>query len=218
VGQMRDVIALRVDQHGSKILTLISYANDITHIENFMETYIHRAITMAIFSLTLLAGANTNSAADTPCTDCADLNRDSKIDARFEYDDTGYYQLTDRNFDGRMDESTRYDLDHIVVSGSGDDNFDGIFETSVEYLNGFLSRVLVDTNNNKLIDLVHIYKDGLIVSSERFVLKRASDASPTLIKIHYNFGFPISEDVVPATTEGEEGFNLRHSSMPRPNP
>ena len=179
-----------------------------------METYIQRAITVSIFSLTLLAAANTYSAADTPCADCADLNRDNKMDARFEYDDTGYYQLTDRNFDGRMDESTRYDLNHIVVSGSGDDNFDGIFETRVEYLNGFLGRVLVDTNDNELIDLVHIYKDGLIVSSERFVLKQASGVSPTLIKIHYSFGFPISQSVVAAATKGEEDFNLRHSSIP----
>jgi hypothetical protein len=218
VGQRRDVIALRGDQHGSRILALASSANDITHIENFMETYIHRAITVSIFSLTLLTVANAYPAADTPYTDGADLNRDNKTDTRFEYDDTGYYQLTDRNFDGRMDESTRYDLDHIVVSGSGDDNFDGIFETHVVYLNGFLSRVLVDTNNNGLIDLVHMYKDGLIVSSERFVIKQTPGVSPTLIKIHYSFGFPISEDIVPATTEGEEDFNLRHSSMPSTSP
>lgn len=129
-----------------------------------------------------------------------DLNGDEVVDIRFEYDETGYYQLTDRNFDGKIDESVRYNSDHYLVGGSSDDNFDGIFETTIEYRHSLISKVLVDTNNNQIFDLIHRYKHSLVTSTERYSDKKGT---PRVTQISYKFGYPLSQEEteVPSMTE-----------------
>ena len=62
-----------------------------------------------------------------------DLNSDGTKDVFYEFDDSGYFELVDRNFDGRVDESIRYDKDNIILSSKIDEDFDGYLETKIYY-------------------------------------------------------------------------------------
>lgn len=158
-----------------------------------------------IYSIAVFGACPANS--ENSDIEIIDLNGDGVEDVFIEYDDSGYYQLTDRNFDGRIDESSRYTLDHYVVSGSSDDNFDGIFETTIEYEHSLVTRVLVDTNNNQLIDLVHFYKDGLIVSSEKYISENSNNNEKMTEQVALKFEYPISIERRPTSHTTEKSFH-----------
>ena len=132
-----------------------------------------------------------------------DLNGDGIVDVRIEYDENGYYQLTDRNFDGKVDESMRYSLDHYLLSGTSDDDFDGMFETSIEFEHSLISVVLVDTNNNQIVDIVQKYKHGLIHSSNRYYF---NEGSSMIGWVYYQFGYPAEPEVIEPSSMSEHQF------------
>jgi len=132
-----------------------------------------------------------------------DLNKDGIEDVKYEYDKTGYYERTDRNFDGKVDESLRYSLDHYLLSGSSDDDFDGVFETKLVVEHSLISSVLVDTNNNQIVDLIFRYKHSLVQSAEKFNMK---NGKPTITRISYEFGYPMSLEKVEPTSMTELEF------------
>jgi len=132
-----------------------------------------------------------------------DLNGDGIEDVKYEYDETGYYELTDRNFDGKVDESLRYSLDHYLLSGSSDDDFDGVFESKLVVEHSLISSVLVDTNNNQIVDLVFRYKHSLVQSAEKYSIE---NGIPVVARISYEFGYPVSQEKVESSPMTEREF------------
>ena len=132
-----------------------------------------------------------------------DLNGDGIEDVKYEYDNTGYYELTDRNFDGKSDESLRYSLDHYLLSGSSDDDFDGVFETKLVVEHSLISSVLVDTNNNQIVDLVFRYRHSLVQSAEKYSIEHGVAA---VVRVSYQFGYPVSQENVESSSMTELEF------------
>ncbi len=132
-----------------------------------------------------------------------DLNGDGIADIKYEYDKTGYYELIDRNFDGKVDESLRYSLDHYLLSGTSDDDFDGVFETRLVVENSLISSVLVDTNNNQIVDLVFRYKNSLVQTAEKYSIEYGT---PVVARISYEFGYPVSHEKVEPSSMTELEF------------
>ena len=131
------------------------------------------------------------------------LNKDGIEDVKYEYDKTGYYELIDRNFDGKVDESLRYSLDHYLLSGTSDDDFDGVFETRLVVENSLISSVLVDTNNNQIVDLVFRYKNSLVQTAEKYSIEYGT---PVVARISYEFGYPVSHEKVEPSSMTELEF------------
>ena len=66
---------------------------------------------------------------DEKYPDEIDRNGDGKPDFFIELEDEFTYELYDRNFDGKVDESWKYNSKDELVSGKVDENLDGILET-----------------------------------------------------------------------------------------
>ena len=145
--------------------------------------------------------------------EAVDLNGDGTVDIRFENEADGYYQLTDRNFDGRVDESIRYDLEHFALSGKSDDDFDGIFETTIEFDNSLISRLLVDTNANQIVDLVHLYQNSLLERSIRYTYNEENDGTSVTATVSYKFGFPRGEVKRSARQMSEMEFGEQYQGL-----
>lgn len=142
-----------------------------------------------------------------------DLNGDGTIDIQFENEADGYYQLTDRNFDGRVDESIKYDLEHFALSGKSDDDFDGIFETTIKFDNSLTSSLLVDTNANQIVDLVHLYQHGLLERSIRYTYNEENDGTGVTTTVSYEFGFPRGEVKRSTSQMSEMEFGEQHQVL-----
>ena len=132
-----------------------------------------------------------------------DLNKDGIEDVKYEYDKTGYYELIDRNFDGKVDESLRYSLDDYLLSGSSDDDFDGVFETKLVVEHSQISSVLVDTNNNQTVDLVFRYKHSLVQSAKKYSIEHGMSV---VTRTSYEFGYPVSQKIVESSSMTELEF------------
>ena len=97
-----------------------------------------------------------------------DMNKDGKRDIFYESDEFNYYQLIDRNFDGKVDEKWKYDLNDVLISGISDDDFNGIFESRVFVTNGSVSKIFIDTDNNGVSDVFHSVRFGITIYSEKY--------------------------------------------------
>lgn len=97
-----------------------------------------------------------------------DLNNDGVQDVFFEGKDDGYFVLTDRNFDGKIDDRWKYNLDDTVHSGESDNNFDGVFETRYLTHNGFTHEELIDSDNNGIYDIYSKFESGVWIYSEKY--------------------------------------------------
>ena len=97
-----------------------------------------------------------------------DLNNDGAQDVFFEDEGDGYFVLTDRNFDGKIDDRWKYNLDDTVHSGKSDNNFDGVFETRYLMHNGFTHKELIDSDNNGIYDIYSKYESGVWRYSEKY--------------------------------------------------
>jgi hypothetical protein len=127
-----------------------------------------------IYFLTLLLSAlgacngNEDSVNGLSTSSNLDLNGDGVLDVTYEHVDKGYYELVDRNFDGRVDESHFFDLQDRIVGSKIDNNFDGILETQVYYSDGSIARVCTDSNMDGLVDLFFEYVHGSLVGAKRY--------------------------------------------------
>jgi len=97
-----------------------------------------------------------------------DLNNDGVQDVFFEDKDDCYFVLTDRNFDGKIDDRWKYNLDDTLHSGESDNNFDGVFETRYLVLNGFTHKELIDSDNNGIYDIYSKFESGVWRYSEKY--------------------------------------------------
>lgn len=133
-----------------------------------------------------------------------DLNNDGVQDIFYEYDENGYYELIDRNFDKKIDVSTRYNLKHYAISSKSDDDFDGFLETEWVFKNSFVASSYVDSNYNKYQDIYFKYKDDLVMYAEKFY--HESDTLPSRVgRINYMFGYPLGVEVF-----SDEGITEKH--------
>jgi len=136
-----------------------------------------------------------------------DLNNDGVADVYYEYEDDGYYELMDRNFDGRIDQMSRYSLEHYLESAKSDDDFDGFLETKIIYKDSLMAAVLVDTDNNQLVDVFLIYENDLIKSGEKYYKQDGNDYTPNIGKIEYEFGYPSGKENLVTTNLTEKDFH-----------
>jgi len=120
-----------------------------------------------------------------------DLNNDGVLDVFYEYENDKFYELVDRNFDKKIDESHYFDSNARIIRSKTDENFDGILETDIEYEDGSISRVLVDSDNDGIIDLIFSYRHGVLLSGFRFY--HGEGGEPSKIGVtRFSFGYPSS--------------------------
>ena len=62
-----------------------------------------------------------------------DVNKDGANDLYYEPAESGYYEIRDRNFDGRMDESTLFNTTDQPVTSRSDNDYDGVMETATVF-------------------------------------------------------------------------------------
>ncbi|KGD64575.1 putative lipoprotein [Alcanivorax nanhaiticus] len=132
-----------------------------------------------------------------------DRNGDGKPDFFIEHDGVYMYELYDRDFDGEVDESWKFDSDLNIVSGRVDENLDGILETEYFYKDYSLDKILSDTNGNKISDVYTKLDRGVIVYSEKYYINAKNSK---IGKVEYSFGYPVGPEVLVDTTISEAQF------------
>jgi len=96
-----------------------------------------------------------------------DYNADGILDEVWIYKNGRLQQtLVDRNLDGKDDLINNYNNRSLLISSKVDENFDGIFETTIHFQNGNAITAEADTNNNGIIDHRTKYKNGVIDTVE----------------------------------------------------
>lgn len=92
-----------------------------------------------------------------------DNNKDGKNDEKHVYVDTRISKSEyDRNFDGKVDFSYKYDWDNVVKSSRSDEDFNGSFETNTKYLYGNALWSKSDTTGDGFEDYHMKYKNGIL--------------------------------------------------------
>ncbi len=124
-----------------------------------------------------------------------DLNKDGIQDVFYEDKDDSYYMLTDRNFDGEIDERLKYDLSDILLSGKADNNFDRVFETKYIIQDGFIHREFIDSDHNGIYDIYHKYEFGVLNFSEKYYGTSDSGTLSRIGMVKYKLN-EISDDEV----------------------
>ncbi|MEM7101110.1 MAG: hypothetical protein AAF541_22810 [Pseudomonadota bacterium] len=131
-----------------------------------------------------------------------DLNSDGKDDVFYESAEdgsTGYYELSDRNFDGSVDQTVFFDSQNKPIFARLDNNFDERLDSVVTYENYNITRVLIDTNANWIFDSEIKYDQGVMASSTHF-----ESHTNKLTEYKYKFGLPyLSRNMEIEKTEQE---------------
>jgi hypothetical protein len=140
------------------------------------------------WALLLTGCAGCSPVAEAP--DNLDLNGDGVPDITYELEGSEYYELIDRNFDSRVDESHKYGRDDIISSSKVDTDYNGILETNIYYADGSIVKTTTDSDNDGLVDIVSVFEFGEILYSERYY--EGSGGAPAKIgRVDYSFGYPI---------------------------
>ena len=100
--------------------------------------------------------------------DGIDHNHDGVLDERWRYSASGAFlgSTMDRNFDRKVDYRSHTNQRGDVVSAESDDDFDGIFETTIQIKGSNFEYIEVDTDGDTLPNLKSYYKHGIVVSTE----------------------------------------------------
>ena len=149
-------------------------------------------------AMTILSGCDRQH---WPPPDELDLNGDGKPDVLYEPHENGYYELSDRNFDGKIDESVHFNREHRPVYSRADDDFDGNLDTLVEYQHSQVTRVLVDSNRNFLFDAVTDYVGGV---PQRTASLISRNGRTSLQRWSYRRTIPLYESESPTDTSEVE--------------
>lgn len=159
-----------------------------------MKASLKLLVTLFLFWLSGCEG-ESSTRSEPLALSVLDLNGDGVADISYEEAGDGYFEFIDRNFDGRVDVSSFYGLDDKIVSSKLDDNFDGFLETKTWYQYGNPTLTAVDENCDGLVDILFLFKHGVIKTSEKF-LTSESDSSGDIVKFDYRFGYPVSRAVI----------------------
>lgn len=136
-----------------------------------------------------------------------DLNLDGKSDITYENSEFSYFQLVDRNFDGKPDE--RYEYDNgtdLVIDGRLDEDFDGLFETQLVMSQGIVLFEFVDINNDRIIDVAKSYNNGVLQFLDIYISAKAGNEAQ-IKTISFEFGVPFKTAVV-STMMSPNDFHL----------
>ena len=144
-----------------------------------------------------------------------DLNGDGASDIFYEYEiDSlpGYYELVDRNFDGRIDESTYFSEEHVPIYGRADNDYNGLMDTVVEYQHSYVKVKWVDSNFNGTVDTVVEYKHGEIHKARRYRAKGEDQNQARIGTVTFKNMYPSTEKL--ETTEmSETEFQAKHKPI-----
>lgn len=132
-----------------------------------------------------------------------DRNGDGTPDLFIELDGEFLYELVDRNFDGVVDESWKYNSKDVLISGKVDENLDGYLET--KYLSKDLSfhKILSDTDKNGVFDVYTNLIHGVVTYSEKYY---KSNKGPHIGKVDYLYGHPTGPETLIPTLISEKDF------------
>ena len=141
----------------------------------------------------LIAGCSSSKVDRALADGFFDKNEDGTPDVFYEYVDDGYYELVDSNFDGNVDESNKYNSNHILVSQKLDQNFDGHLETEVIYEKGMASKERVDVNKDGVYEIVFLYESGQL--SKSFKYYSQENARNMIGSVTFDYGYPSEEQL-----------------------
>jgi hypothetical protein len=129
-----------------------------------------------------------------------DSNKDGLADIFITHDRLGFYELSDRNYDGKVDQALRYNSESQLDSGNSDSDFDEYFETVFQVLDGYIVKDLVDTNSDGRVDLCLYYKNTQLERSVGLV-----GTGQFLIEVYsYEYGRPIESNRTSTQLTSEE--------------
>jgi hypothetical protein len=110
----------------------------------------------------LIAGIVSWALTIPETSDGIDNNEDGVWDEKYIYQGNTLSRVEfDRNFNGEVDLIYSYDRRNILIRAVADDNFDGKFETTIEYRNGNRKLLESDTDDDGKIDYRIIYRRGM---------------------------------------------------------
>lgn len=135
--------------------------------------------------------------------DIMDLNSDGKKDVFYEYDNSGYNELVDRNFDERIDESHRYDKKNKLISSKIDANFDGYLETRIIYKYESIEKIAVDIDRDNLYEIFYFYESGTLKNAIKY---HPDDGRNQIGKINFKFGYPDGPEIIEVTVMDKTAF------------
>jgi|GEM_PF-6894226 len=124
-----------------------------------------------------------------------DNNRDGVDDVSYEITENGYFQLIDRNFDTKMDESVFFGKDELPIKSKSDDDFDGYMETQTVFKDGLPEASVVDVDLDGKYDLFFQYRHGVLLYAEQFILND-SGKNHKIKRITFKYYFPIKEEFI----------------------
>lgn len=133
-----------------------------------------------------------------------DLNEDGIQDISFySYRQGLNLELVDRNFDKKVDENHYYNKIDKRLGSNMDSDFDGYFETLIEYKNSSNNIVAMDSNSDKIYDIFHFYEFGHRVKSLKYY--HDYEGKPAIGTVTYKFEYP-SKELIEKTQLSQEQF------------
>ena len=145
-----------------------------------------------------------------------DLNNDGISDITYKYDNEGYSEFIDGNFDKKIDQISRYNLKDVIINSYFDEDKDGCLETYTEYSNGAPMKTMVDTNNNGIFDLIFIYKNSSLLYGKKFYDKTSTGNENQVGTTYFKFGYPGAKEHLLNTKmtelEFQESSNKKYSA------
>lgn len=156
----------------------------------------------------LVAVISISSCSDVaPPVGSYDLNGDGVDDIHYEPSRDGYYEITDRNFDGRMDDSTLFSHEHVPVFSRSDNDFDGRMETVTIFEQNVVQYSYVDTDGNNLFDVVFEYQNGNVRKAHRYYMSDSLNSGARIGEVKFEFGYPESAEMIAESTLSEIDFH-----------
>jgi len=124
-------------------------------------------IGIGLFLGALIGIGATFLAYNTPVTlDGTDYNDDGKLDEKLVYRDNRLSRIeVDRNLDGSVDTIHKYNRKGIIYKTEADDNFDGIFESTITYERNNPILQESDTDQDGVIDYKAYFTDGVLTET-----------------------------------------------------
>lgn len=133
-----------------------------------------------------------------------DLNEDGIQDVSFySYRQGLNLELVDRNFDKKIDEHHYYNKIDKRLGSTIDSDFDGCFETLIEYKNSSINVEAIDSNTDKIYDIFHFYEFGHRVKSLKYY--QDYEGKPAIGTVTYKFEYP-SKELIEKTQLSQEQF------------
>ena len=151
---------------------------------------------------------------NTPVShDGIDYDGDGLLDEKWEYIH-GRISKTeaDRNFDGKVDYIIHFDNKGIVISGSSDDDFDGVFETDLMFSDGNDLWSKSDTTGDGYKNYQVFYSNG-ILSRVKFI----NPVSDRPVKIQRYEGLKLSSAELDTNGDGRLDTSYQYDEFEEVN-